>query len=574
MAGWKDAFSKGIQCFRSEQYEQALAHFSEAISLGGQDASVYDSRAAVYEKLGKKKEALLDSKQVIYLAPDLWKGYARAARLFHNAHRYDSALKMVDLALERIRPEDSRRLSDLDKLRQDISSAGEKDKGYQRRQACAIFYHFGKLPVELATNIFSLVLEDNRNFVVVLAQVSREWRSVILGISAFWDTLVLTTKNPVRKAKIWKERSRGRLRKLEVSDGDMKVVWALNELHATPLNHLRELVLRGVRMDHFLKILPTCTSTVIRNLEYLCLDSIIVGKETLRFTEQAGPQLRHLIARNALVCWPVLARPGRQLQSLIYTSLTKHPHHEDLLWFLHFNPQLESLELGLRDTSPLEPSIDPSESHLPSALPGHTFMPSLVRLVLHGNCRNMPYNQLFASVSFPALRVLHLSKLVDAIDLLLSLLSVTSPVSQLNEISIESCNLMAPLVLVALLEKSPDLEILKLSRLGLVNPVIESLASATTPVDGGEARITCPRLSHAHISYCPDLKTGPIMRLVKLHNGQASRTDPGPNVVLSRITTLVLDGCQIDGEVVPWLRQQVPVFSCVYQTKKEAKWKR
>ena len=89
MSQWKDAFSKGIASFRSQQYEQALASFSEvsrnnfckmhtltiaqAISLGGNEASVYDSRAAVYEKLGKKKEALLDSKQVIYLAPDLWK---------------------------------------------------------------------------------------------------------------------------------------------------------------------------------------------------------------------------------------------------------------------------------------------------------------------------------------------------------------------------------------------------------------------------------------------------------------------------------------------------------------------
>ena len=102
MSQWKDAFSKGIASFRGQQYEQALASFSEvsrsdsckirtliiaqAISLGSNEASVYDSRAAVYEKLGKRKEALLDSKQVIYLAPDLWKVRIHVATVVYYAH--------------------------------------------------------------------------------------------------------------------------------------------------------------------------------------------------------------------------------------------------------------------------------------------------------------------------------------------------------------------------------------------------------------------------------------------------------------------------------------------------------
>lgn len=45
--------------------------YTQAIQAGANIHSVYDSRAAAYEKLGKLKDALKDSGQVIKIAPAL-----------------------------------------------------------------------------------------------------------------------------------------------------------------------------------------------------------------------------------------------------------------------------------------------------------------------------------------------------------------------------------------------------------------------------------------------------------------------------------------------------------------------
>ncbi|KAI0719996.1 hypothetical protein C8T65DRAFT_538189, partial [Cerioporus squamosus] len=63
---------------------------------------ICDARAAVYQKLGKLKEALRDSKTVIDSQPTRWQGYARSARLFLRIKKYDAASRMVELALARI----------------------------------------------------------------------------------------------------------------------------------------------------------------------------------------------------------------------------------------------------------------------------------------------------------------------------------------------------------------------------------------------------------------------------------------------------------------------------------------
>ena len=84
----KGAFSRGIASFKNKEYDDALKHFTEvciaiitefypdvrleAIREGFVGPQVYDSRAAVYEKQGRKKEALIESKKVIDLYPKSW----------------------------------------------------------------------------------------------------------------------------------------------------------------------------------------------------------------------------------------------------------------------------------------------------------------------------------------------------------------------------------------------------------------------------------------------------------------------------------------------------------------------
>jgi hypothetical protein len=46
--------------------------FCQAIAKGSEERAVYDSRAAVLEKLGKPEDALKDCRMVIKIAPKSW----------------------------------------------------------------------------------------------------------------------------------------------------------------------------------------------------------------------------------------------------------------------------------------------------------------------------------------------------------------------------------------------------------------------------------------------------------------------------------------------------------------------
>jgi tetratricopeptide (TPR) repeat protein len=81
-------FTAGVLDFRDAKYNEAIRRFSvvcslnpsslarwltyqQALLLGAQTHMMLDSRAAAYEKLGRYKEALLDSHRVIEKFPDL-----------------------------------------------------------------------------------------------------------------------------------------------------------------------------------------------------------------------------------------------------------------------------------------------------------------------------------------------------------------------------------------------------------------------------------------------------------------------------------------------------------------------
>ena len=74
------------------------------VHRGGQNLyQLLDTRAAVHEKLGQYKDALKDAKKTIDIAPERWQGYARAARVFLQLNRVESAQKMITLALEKLK---------------------------------------------------------------------------------------------------------------------------------------------------------------------------------------------------------------------------------------------------------------------------------------------------------------------------------------------------------------------------------------------------------------------------------------------------------------------------------------
>jgi hypothetical protein len=147
--------------------------------------------------------------------------------------------------------------------------------------------------------------------------------------------------------------------------------------------------------------------------------------------------------------------------------------------------------------------------------------------------------------------------------------------------------------LIQFLRLTPRLESLELLRLSGANAVLEALATPPSPplmqnslADGSDASNPqatqiCPSLVHVNLSDCPDVRTGPLVRLVKsrLHIataeaclGEGSGAEAPLSQPVAEIASLKVDGCQhIEADVLPWLRGKVKVFSCVYMTKMEAK---
>ncbi|KAJ6559105.1 hypothetical protein DFH09DRAFT_1316868 [Mycena vulgaris] len=218
----------------TDHLNKAKLYSALALLVGGdREYTVYDSRAALYERQGKSKNALQDVKNVIKLAPAHWQGYARASRLFLGVRKLDEATTMADMALSRLDPSDSKRRQKLNELKQEILE-------HRRRQV----YHFGKLPVEIITVIFEMVVDLDWSQVLTIWSVSKHWHIIALNTPNLWSTLVLTHRHPVRHAQRWVKRSKGRVRELSLRSTLPRFTVNLDGLH---WDHLRLCKLGG---DH------------------------------------------------------------------------------------------------------------------------------------------------------------------------------------------------------------------------------------------------------------------------------------------------------------------------------------
>ncbi|KAH9042062.1 hypothetical protein EDB85DRAFT_1886081 [Lactarius pseudohatsudake] len=92
-----------------------------------------------------------------------------------------------------------------------------------------------------------------------------------------------------------------------------------------------------------------------------------------------------------------------------------------------------------------------------------------------------------------------------------------------------------------------------------------------------ELPILCPALSVLDLSQSADLKTGPVMRIVKERIALAASQDGGcqlpgqdGNRGVSCIQALSVDECpHIEADMLPWFRKNVPKFSCRYELRRK-----
>ncbi|KAJ6508693.1 hypothetical protein C8R45DRAFT_450085 [Mycena sanguinolenta] len=537
---WAEHLKKAKAHLKCSRFDESLKEINEALRVGGdREHAVYDSRAAIYERQGKHKSALQDVKNVIKLAPTQWQGYARASRLFLAVRKLDEATTMADMALSRLDSKDALPRKKLQELKLQVLE--------QRRRQ---INHFGKLPVEIITTIFEMVVASNWSRVLTIWAVSRHWYNIALNTPNLWSTLVLTKRHPVRHAQRWIERSKGRIREISLRP---TLPRALVKFDGMLWSHLRICKLEDHDIAEYiggrskLDRLSNLEELQVKGTESVNCDPL------LRIPDSA---LRRLTLDGPRFTWDVLASNHRTLTSLDVRNSTQ-PSLEELLAVLESNPTLEQLILDFNTGGPLSTESPPSVT-----------LPYLHTLHLG----NTPWVHFFASVTTPSLETVRLSRVRS-----LQLQPLVEQQLQLVSISVNSCIVSSTDVLRLLLNTS-NLRSLQLTRLfDISNTVLKNLGAAA----GIEAPM-CPALEELDISHSPDVVVSSIVDLLNARNpepqpnGAPTTAVQEPTVPASaRIRTLKADGCPlIQANFIPWIRARVETFSCIYMTKREASWKR
>jgi len=100
------AKAKGNSAFQEKKFEEAIKHFTEAISHDDTDHVFFSNRSACYASIEKYEEALEDGTKCVSIKPDWPKGYTRKGLAEYFLQKYDDALETYKTGLK-LSPEDA-----------------------------------------------------------------------------------------------------------------------------------------------------------------------------------------------------------------------------------------------------------------------------------------------------------------------------------------------------------------------------------------------------------------------------------------------------------------------------------
>ncbi|KAG5652896.1 hypothetical protein H0H81_003260 [Sphagnurus paluster] len=545
---------------------------------GDQQYVIYDSRAAVYEKLGMPKKALRDAKAVITLAPNQWQGYARSARLFLLARKFDASLKMATIAMDRVQPAHNSRRIEIARLRDEILAAQEADERLKR----ATQNQSEKLPLELLSEIFHLVILSNPSRLIGLIHVCPYWRNVAWHTPSLWQTLVLTTKSPARKLSLWLKRSKGYIRELYLRAGVVSHIdWPFPDLKTLAWDKLRVCSAISWDMAAYLEsqgIIPHALEAL--EMEEAQWARLRAGASLFPLLQTVG--VRSLSFIRSYVSWKDLSTHLTTLTSIKIVGCSQQP--DSLLSTLQANPFLETLIVQDNFTVQF-----PAEAPL-------VHLPHLRTLDFAGSWSS----GLLEHITAPAVEVFRVKGSRCSLDTALTLLVSAQSLTNLTHFAVDNCP-FTPWALNRVLMHTPSLKSLELVSLAKgANAVIEALAGGplspkgttappVAPASTPNIPLLCPALTDIKVSHSADVRTGPLVRLIRARlpqppividptkpdsgsTDQTSASEDGKNC--ARILSLTIDGCeQIDAAWLTWFRKQVPSVSFVFISKKKAPWK-
>ena len=493
----------------------------------------------MHEKLGDLKAALEDARKVIDLAPRQWQGYARCARLFLRMKKPERAAKMVDYALERVKAGDTARRETLFALKQEVIDFTAAIERHISRTS----YHFGNLPIEISFEIFSLLVNSDHTFVLTVASVCNAWRSVTLASPSLWSTLVLTKKSPAKKAKLWIQRTGGRILDLRFGEGcrsDPKLPQSLQNLQWK--------ILRTLDTQVPIADIMASVGAKISRLNQLRITDTDSAGALLSLLPRV--QARNLEIRETNLPFQEVRRILTDCHTLSFHG-TGQSRISDIIQTISENRNLTALSMSLIGGS----IVDLTPSQLAETI---LELPKLQQLDLKSNLSLLT---MLCHATMPSLASLSLSEFATIGDQLAGFLT-KHPITSLTDLTISRCPAPHP-QLISLLQASPHLRAVTFAGFLDINEVVEFLA-ATHP-DAAQG-LPCPLLEKLNLTSCSTLRSGPIVRLVK------ARATNGDAVTIG---TLLIDYCPlIEPEVRDWLGRNVPSFSCIYTRRKDNRWKR
>ncbi|KAI0689878.1 hypothetical protein BC835DRAFT_1418190 [Cytidiella melzeri] len=401
--------------------------------------------------------------------------------------------------------------------------------------------HSQVIPLEVILAIFTLVVSGNHAFVIILAQVCKSWRHVVVSTPILWSTLSLSDRKPEEKAIVWRSRNKGLLRGLHIRSGSQGVFAALGIFKDVALKSLRFLSVRYWGYGNLRSFLPQLTPSVISNVESLDL----TATDYRWFLNTSELRLRSLVANRTFVDWATLGDHSTELRHLTYKELVADGAVPDILWLLHRNPKLESILLSCCGYTPVA-LLFPSPSSSPRHIPPSIMLHNLTKLSLSG----------------PSIPVELLSRLP-----IIQALMNTGAASHLESIVTGYDWETEPVdldLLIALLRDAIPLKYLELLGIANVTEVIEAITQ--------NPRVLCPKLATLDLSQCLDVTDESLIALVEARNDTLKATSSvmadSPTSV-AKLQTLAINDKVTDGGLT-WLREHVPHVTC-NQAKRQRK---
>ena len=451
----------------------------------------------------------------------------RASRLLTLLNQHDRALAMANAALQRVKPTDIRRKQEIQRLQEATMIAKLRHEENLRAQIC----HIAKLPFELLALVFQEAVQCMGTHPFHLAHVCGHWRRVAMDMPALWSTLTIRNVPKVQKTLRWLQLAQYKLSSLHlVQPRDLQKLGSVLTDSTKELDYLECDFGSSVNVSQLRQIHPGARRMLLRGPR----EPIVPGPRPDDIRPLVSEGVKELRVEALWVQWEVLAHNLPHLTHLTIAKIIL-PSLRLLLGLLSTTPYLQALIL----------QGPPIYQLFESNLDAHPDLSHLIELEL--DIENLPGYNLAEYISFPNLRKLRLSNSYarDFLETLATKHALALTELRIrNPIAMQQCSPIRPFL-------GESLETLELSKTAIsVAEIVEDLAKGLCP------RLTSLTLSNSLIS------EDPIIRLVKARNGGDEHS----------LKTLIVDSCDnVDPDVLPWLRSKVPVVSCVYMTKKQAK---